>query len=120
MFIWHFESEKSYFMHLIWEMKACPSKILASNFFKNLAKNISLFSNSNQLSVREDLFINPIQNPVASPVQNPVPNPAPSPVLSPVPSPKVAPIQCKLCGWNFDDESFLNIHTVLMHSQKSR
>ena len=25
-------------------------------------------------------------------------------------------VQCSLCGWNFDDENFLQLHTVLMHS----
>ena len=25
-------------------------------------------------------------------------------------------VQCSICGWNFDNESFLQLHTVLMHS----
>ena len=25
-------------------------------------------------------------------------------------------VQCSLCGWNFDNEKFLQLHTVLMHS----
>ena len=31
-------------------------------------------------------------------------------------SPSQAAVQCSLCGWNFDNEKFLQLHTVLMHS----
>eukprot|EP00094_Tigriopus_californicus_P003224 TCALIF_03103-PA protein Name:"Similar to Zfp2 Zinc finger protein 2 (Mus musculus)" AED:0.14 eAED:0.14 QI:0/0.83/0.71/0.85/0.83/0.85/7/943/793 len=38
--------------------------------------------------------------------------------LPPQPStpPPSQPAQCQLCGWNFDDEHFLQLHTALMHS----
>ncbi len=29
-------------------------------------------------------------------------------------------VQCELCGWNFDNESFLQLHVVLMHSKRSQ
>ena len=28
-------------------------------------------------------------------------------------------VQCSLCGWNFDNENFLQLHMVLMHSKKN-
>ena len=31
-------------------------------------------------------------------------------------SPSQVAVQCSLCGWNFDNEKFLQLHTVLMHS----
>ena len=31
-------------------------------------------------------------------------------------SPSQASVKCLLCGWNFDNENFLQLHTVLMHS----
>ncbi len=27
-------------------------------------------------------------------------------------------VQCELCGWNFDDSNFLQLHQVLMHSNR--
>lgn len=29
-------------------------------------------------------------------------------------------VQCSLCGWNFDNDEFLKVHTVLMHSKRNQ
>ncbi len=29
-------------------------------------------------------------------------------------------VQCQMCGWNFDNESFLQLHIVLMHSKRNQ
>ena len=29
-------------------------------------------------------------------------------------------VQCSLCGWNFDNDNFLQLHMVLMHSKKNQ
>ena len=29
-------------------------------------------------------------------------------------------VQCKLCGWNFDNDNFLQLHMVLMHSKRNQ
>ena len=42
-------------------------------------------------------------------------------VSSPVdqqPSSPPSQVQCSLCGWNFDNDSFLQLHMVLMHSKR--
>ena len=31
-----------------------------------------------------------------------------------------AQVQCTLCGWNFDNDNFLQLHMVLMHSKRSQ
>ena len=35
-------------------------------------------------------------------------------------SPPPAQVQCTLCGWNFDNDNFLQLHMVLMHSKRSQ
>ena len=35
-------------------------------------------------------------------------------------SPPNTQVLCTLCGWNFDNENFLQLHMVLMHSKKSQ
>lgn len=47
-------------------------------------------------------------------IGNHVPLPSPQPPSAP--QPPSQPAQCQLCGWNFDDEHFLQLHTALMHS----
>jgi hypothetical protein len=29
-------------------------------------------------------------------------------------------VQCSLCGWNFDNDEFLKVHMVLMHSKRNQ
>ena len=36
------------------------------------------------------------------------------------PPPPPAQVQCTLCGWNFDNDNFLQLHMVLMHSKRSQ
>ena len=34
------------------------------------------------------------------------------------PSSPPSQVQCSLCGWNFDNDNFLQLHTLLMHSKR--
>ena len=35
-------------------------------------------------------------------------------------SPPASQVQCSLCGWNFDNDNFLQLHMMLMHSKRNQ
>lgn len=47
-------------------------------------------------------------------------NKPPSSMTGDQPSSPPNQVQCSLCGWNFDNDEFLKVHTVLMHSKRNQ